>query len=50
MEELPISAGLQIMDAEFFSKGIPRAYRHAGNSFDSQRLIEETLEKVFHEQ
>jgi hypothetical protein len=42
-----MSVGMQIIDAELYSTGIPRAYRHRANSFDSQRLIDETFSKVF---
>jgi hypothetical protein len=47
MEEIPFAAGLQIIDAEHYSNGIPRVYRNSTNSFDSQRLIDETFSKVF---
>jgi len=45
MEELPISAGLQIIDADLHTKGIVRYYR-SHDDFDSLRLIENEIEKL----
>lgn len=43
MEELPIAAGLQIIDADLYAKGIERVYTrdNAKANFDSLRLIDE---------
>jgi hypothetical protein len=46
MEELPLSAGLQIMDADLYAKGVQRVYRSAGPSFDSMRIIEDAFAKL----
>lgn len=47
MEELPISAGLQIIDADLYAKNIPRLYRVDGaGAFDSLRIIEEAFSKI----
>lgn len=46
MEELPVSAGLQIMDADLYSKGIQRLYRSTGPDFDSVRLIDDAFKKL----
>jgi len=48
MEGLPIAAGLQIIDADLYAKGIQRVYvkdRHK-SSFDSRGLIDETFQKL----
>jgi hypothetical protein len=47
MEEIPFAAGLQIIDAEHYSNGIPRVYRNSTNSFDSEALINEAFKNVF---
>jgi hypothetical protein len=47
MEEIPFAAGLQIIDAEHYSNGIPRVYRNSTNSFDSEALINEAFNNVF---
>ena len=41
--EMPIAAGLQIIDAELYTKGIQRVYTrdNAKANFDSLRLIDE---------
>jgi hypothetical protein len=46
MEELPISAGLQIIDADLYSKGIDRVWASGSQSFDSMRLIDEAFQKL----
>jgi hypothetical protein len=46
IRKLPISAGLQIMDADLYAKGIQRVYRNTGPSFDSMRLIDEAFAKL----
>lgn len=48
IEELPLSAGLQIIDANLFAKGIDRVYSRGNTAadFDSLALIDETLEKL----
>jgi hypothetical protein len=43
MEELPISAGLQIIDCDLYSKGIHRTYVNNSPSFDSLRIIEDAF-------
>lgn len=46
IRKLPITAGLQIMDADLYAKGIQRVYRNTGPSFDSMRLIDEAFAKL----
>ena len=46
MEELPISAGLQIIDADLYAKGINRIYTRNTPSFDSRALIDDALQKL----
>ena len=46
MEELPIAAGLQIIDADLFAKGIPREWTSGGSRFDSSTLIDEAFKKL----
>ena len=47
MEELPLAAGLQIIDADLFSKGIHREWTGGGGSrFDSSSLIDEAFKKL----
>lgn len=48
MEDLPIAAGLQIIDADLYAKGIQRVYvkDHHKSSFDSRCLIDETFQKL----
>jgi hypothetical protein len=48
MEEIPLAAGLQIIDADLYAKGVERVYTR-GNpdaDFDSLRLIDETFAKL----
>jgi len=45
-EELPISAGLQIIDAELYANDIPRVYTRNAPSFDSLSLIDEAIKKL----
>lgn len=46
MEDLPIAAGLQIIDAELYSKGIDRVYVSSKPAFDSLALIDKALKKL----
>ena len=46
MEELPISAGLQIINAESASKGIARQWANSGLLFDSASVIDEAFKKL----
>lgn len=48
MEELPLAAGLQIMDADLYAKGIDRVYTRGNDKadFDSLLLIDEQLAKA----
>jgi hypothetical protein len=43
MEEVPFSAGLQIIDADLKSKGINRVYVRQSTDFDSLALIDEAF-------
>jgi hypothetical protein len=47
MEELPFSAGLQIIDADLTAKGIPRIYARQAErvNFDVSAEIERALEE-----
>ena len=46
MEELPFSAGQQIIDADHFAKGIDRTYTRGAPSFDSLSLIDGAFTKL----
>lgn len=46
MDELPIAAGFQIIDADLYAKDIPRMYRDQGIDFDSLATINEAIEKA----
>ena len=48
MDELPLAAGLQIIDADLFAKGIERVYSrgNAKANFDSLRIIDEAFKKL----
>lgn len=47
MEELPLAAGLQLIDAELHSRGIPRIYTRAPSvDFDSLAAIDAALGKL----
>jgi len=47
MEELPIAAGLQIINAEMMSRGIPRCWAGSGSShFDSAVVIDEAFKNL----
>jgi len=46
MEELPIAAGLQIINAESASKGIARQWANSGSLFDSALVIDEAFKKL----
>jgi hypothetical protein len=41
--DMPIAAGLQIIDADLYAKGIPRVYSRSSTrvNFDSLHLIDE---------
>lgn len=47
MDDLPLAAGLQIIDADLYAKGIERVYcrGNAKSNFDSLRVIEEAFQK-----
>jgi len=44
--EMPIAAGLQIIDADLYSKGINRVYSRTSTPFDSLSLIDKAFEKL----
>jgi hypothetical protein len=46
MEELPFSAGLQLIDADLYNKGIERIYVNTAPDFDSLQLIEDAFENL----
>jgi hypothetical protein len=48
MDEIPLAAGLQIIDADLYSKGVERVYSRGNTAadFDSLRLIDETFLKL----
>ena len=46
MEEIPIAAGLQIIDADLFSKGINRMWTSGGSCFDSATVIDEAFKNL----
>jgi len=46
MEELPIAAGLQIIDADLFAKGINRMWTSGGSHFDSAVVIDEAFKNL----
>jgi len=46
MEELPIAAGLQILDCESYANGHQRIYRNDAVQFDSRALIDSALAKL----
>lgn len=48
MDEIPLAAGLQIIDADLYSKGVERVYARGNTAadFDSLRLIDETFSKL----
>ena len=48
MEELPFAAGLQIIHADDYSKGIERTWtrNECAGSFDSLAIIEEAFSKL----
>lgn len=48
MEELPFAAGLQIIHADDYSKGIERKWcrDERASSFDSMAIIEEAFSKL----
>ena len=45
---MPLAAGLQIIDADLFAKGIDRVYSRSNTAadFDSLALIDERLDKL----
>jgi len=48
MEDLPFAAGLQIIHADDYSKGIERRWisNNTAASFDSMALIEDAFSKI----
>jgi len=46
MEDLPFSAGLQLIDADLNSKGIERIYVNTRPDFDALSLIDEAFDKL----
>jgi hypothetical protein len=46
MEELPIAAGLQILDCDSYANGYQRTYRNSSALFDSRALIDNAFEKL----
>lgn len=48
MEDVPFAAGLQIIDSDLVSKGIPRIYGRTSNriNFDGLADIEAAFEKI----
>ena len=46
MEELPFSAGLQLIDADLYNKGIERVYVNSAPDFDALSLIENAFQKL----
>jgi hypothetical protein len=48
MEEVPISAGLQIIDAQCLTQGIDRQRVKEADDFDSQSLVEDAFRKLRH--
>jgi hypothetical protein len=48
MWEIPYAAGLQILDADSFARGIPRVYlrNNAKEDFDSLAEIERIFKKI----
>lgn len=46
MEDIPIAAGLQIIDADLFAKGIHREWTSGGSRFDSAAVIDEAFKKL----
>lgn len=46
MEELPFSAGLQLIDADLYNKGIERVYVNSASDFDALSLIENAFQKL----
>ena len=48
MEEIPLAAGLQIIDADLYAKGVERVYSRNNTraDFDSLHLIDETFSKL----
>lgn len=46
MEDLPFSAGLQLIDADLYNKGIERVYVNAAPDFDAHALVEDAFRKL----
>jgi hypothetical protein len=46
MEELPIAAGLQILDCDSYAAGHQRTYRNDASPFDSRALIDKAFAKL----
>jgi hypothetical protein len=48
MEEVPIAAGMQIIDAHCLTQGIDRQRVKDADDFDSQSLVEDAFRKLRH--
>ena len=48
MEEIPIAAGLQIIDAQSLTIGIDRQRVRDEDDFDSLALVEDAFKKIRH--
>jgi len=46
MEELPIAAGLQIINAELMTRGVCRVWANSSSRFDSGVVIDEAFKKL----
>lgn len=46
MEEVPFSAGLQLIDSDLYQKGVERVYTNETPNFDSRSLIDEAFSKI----
>jgi hypothetical protein len=48
MEDVPIAAGMQIIDAHCLTQGIDRQRVKDAEDFDSQSLVEDAFRKLRH--
>jgi len=48
IEDLPLAAGLQIIDADLYSKGVRRVHARSNTAadFDSRALIDDAFKKL----
>ena len=46
MEEVPFSAGLQLIDSDLYQKGVERVYTNETPNFDSRSLIDKAFSKI----